>query len=309
MDASGAVGLFGKIPALGDFFRLNVADPAAQRLVAWLQEAIEPVYRARLPLPDRPVRFLFRTSDAPAALVGTMVASADKVGRPFPLCAFAQLPAGAVAAAFPAVPASHAAFLDAAEALLAGAAGLDGAALAAGARGLPVPPPSAVAGAEGAARGAAARTRAADLVQRLFGDLPPGAILYALSTLDAAVRPVRGREPPRAALVLDGPAETDVDRWAWLELARRGLGWSGPPPFFWTAGAPGRLVLSLGGAGPAVLVHLCDPVHPGQKVWPLRTLQPAAIEAARKAVPPGAVRLLDGADGSVEALVAAAAAR
>jgi type VI secretion system protein ImpM len=309
MDASGAVGLFGKIPALGDFFRLNVADPAAQRLVGWLQEAIEPVYRARLPLPERPVRFLFRVPDVPAALVGTMVASADKVGRVFPLCAFVQLPTRSVASAFPAVPASHAAFLDAAEALLAGASDLDGAALGARARGLPVPPASALAAAEAAARGAAARTRAGDVVQRLFGDLPPGAILYALSTLETALRPLRGKEPARAGLVLDGPAETDVDLWAWLELARRGLGWSGPPPFFWTAGAPGRLVLSLGAAGPAVLVHLCDPVHPGQRVWPLRTLQPAAIEAARKAVPPAAVRLVDGADGSVEALVSAAAGR
>src|SRR5512138_88288 len=109
MDASDAVGLFGKIPTLGDFFRLNVAGPAAQRLVAWLQEAIEPVYRARLPLPERPVRFLFRSPEVPAALVGVMVASADKVGRPFPLCAFVQVPVRSLASAFPAVPASHAA--------------------------------------------------------------------------------------------------------------------------------------------------------------------------------------------------------
>lgn len=309
MDASGAVGLFGKIPALGDFFRLNVSDPSAQRLVAWLQEAIEPVYRARLPLPERPVRFLFRAPDLPTALVGAMVASVDKVGRTFPLCAFAPVPVRALATSFPAVPSSHAAFLDAAEALLAGAAGQDGATLGARARELPVPPPSALAAAEAAARAAAGQARAADLVQRLFGDLPPGAAAYALSTFEAGVRPVRGREPARAALLLDGPAEHDVDLWAWLELARRSLGWAGPPPFFWTAGAPGRLVLSLGAAVPAVLVHLCDPVHPGPKVWPLRTLQPAAIEAARKAIPAAAVRLLDAQDGSVDALVAAAAGR
>ena len=58
-----AVGLFGKIPAQGDFFRHNGADPAVQALVAWLQDAIEPVYRSRLALP-RSARFLFRAPDA-----------------------------------------------------------------------------------------------------------------------------------------------------------------------------------------------------------------------------------------------------
>jgi type VI secretion system protein ImpM len=306
MAAHAPVGIFGKLPAQGDFFRLNVADPAAQLLVAWLQEAIEPVYRARLTLPAAPVRFLFRAPPAESALVGVMVASVDKVGRAFPLCGFAALPARALAGSYPAIPGAFRSLLDGVEALLGAAPALDGEALAARARALQAPGLGELAAAADLARRAAAAEPAAELARRLFGDLPPGAAAYALSTLDAATRPVRSREPARAALALDCPAQQDVDRWAWLELVRRALGWSAPPPFFWTAGESGRVVVSVGAPGPAVLVHLCDPTRAGPKVWPLRTTQPAAIDAARRSVPPAALGVLDGG-GSVEALVGAAA--
>lgn len=301
------VGLFGKIPAQGDFFRSNVADPAVQALVGWLQDAIAPVYRDSLRLPPAPIRFLFRTPGAPSAVVGVMVASADKVGRRFPLCAFATLPAREVGARWPAIPAAHRSFLDAAAALLGEAAGLDGAALASRARALPAPAPGALALADEALRREALAASGADLARRLFGDLPPGALGYALATLDAAARPVRGREPGRAALALDCPAELDLDRWAWLELARRALAWSAPPPFFWTEEARGRVVVALGAPPVGVLAHLCDPARPSGKVWPLRTAQAAAVESARRGLSPAARRALEDPDTTVHALVAAAA--
>jgi hypothetical protein len=235
-----------------------------------------------------------------------MVASADRVGRAFPLCGFAPLPARALAGSFPALPVALRPFLDEVEALLEAAPGLDGEGLAARARDLAAPGVDELVAAAELSRRAAAAEPASALAQRLFGDLPPGAAAYALTTLDAATRPLRSREPARAALALDCPAQQDVDRWAWLELVRRCLAWRVPPPFFWTAGAEGRIVVSLGAAGPATLVHLCDPGHPGPKVWPLRTTQPAAIDAARRSVPSEALGVLDGG-GSVEALVAAAA--
>lgn len=302
-----AAGLFGKIPAQGDFFRHNVGDPAVQSLVAWLQDAIEPVYRSRLALP-RTARFLFRAPDAASVLVGALAASQDRVGRAFPLCAFGAVPAADVASRYPALPLAWRPFLDAAAELVLGAAGQDGAALAARASGLPLPGPADVEGAEAALRREAAAARGDDLARRLFGDLPAGALAYALATFGAAVKPVRGREPSRAAVALDCPAERDVDRWAWLELARRSLGWRAPPSFFWTDGEGGRIVVSLGGAPTGLLAHLCDPSRPGGKVWPLRTAQPGAIEAARRGLSPAAQRAVDGPDSTLEALVAAAAA-
>lgn len=301
------VGLFGKIPAQGDFFRHNVGDPAVQALVAWLQDAIEPVYRARLALPPS-ARFLFRAPDAASVLVGALAASQDRVGRAFPLCAFAAVPAAELAARYPAVPLAWRRFLDAAAELVLGVAGKDGAALAAAAAALPVPGPAEVEDAEAALRREAAAARGDDLARRLFGDLPAGALAYALATFGTAVKPVRGREPARAAVALDCPAERDVDRWAWLELARRSLGWLAPPSFFWTEGEGARVVVALGGAPAGLLAHLCDPSRPGAKVWPLRTAQPGAIEAARKGLSPAAQRTVDAPDSTLEALVAAAAA-
>jgi type VI secretion system protein ImpM len=308
MSVHPTIGVFGKLPAQGDFFRLHVADPAAQLLVAWLQEAIEPVYRARLPLPAVPVRFLFCAPPAESALAGVMVASVDRVGRAFPLCGFAPLPARALAGSYPSLPAALRPFLDELEALLGAASTLDGEALAARASGIAAPGVEAVVAAADLTRHAAAAEPASALAQRLFGDLPPGAAAYALTTIAAATRPVRSREPARAALALDCPAQQDVDRWAWLELVRRCLAWTVPPPFFWTAGEAGRMLVSLGAAGPAALVHLCDPSRPGPKVWPLRTAQPTAIDAARRSAQSEALGVLDGG-GSVEALVAAAAQR
>jgi type VI secretion system ImpM family protein len=309
MTIQGPIGLFGKIPAQADFYRQNVADPAAQALVAWLQDAVEPVYRARLDLPGAPVRFLFRVPEAPNALVGVLAAGVDKVGRSFPLCAFVPVAARDLAATYPALPAAARPFGDAAAALLAEAKGLDGAGLAARARDLPLPSARDLAAAEDASRRDAGAARVADLVARLFGDLPAGAAAYALGTFEAAVKPVRGREPSRAQVALDCPAGNDVDRWAWLDLARRALGWAVPPPFFWTDGAPGRLLVSLGGPPSGLLAHLCDPARPGSKIWPLRTAQAGAIETARRTLTPAALRALDAADASVEALVAAAANR
>lgn len=305
MPPHAPIGLFGKVPSQGDFLRLNVADPAAQALVAWLQEAIEPVYRARLSLPPAPVRFLFRVPGAESALVGVMAASVDRVGRAFPLCGFAVLPGRALASAYPALAAAARPFLDALEALVLSASG-GGEGLQDRARSLSPPDAAQVVAAADVAHAALGAEPVQALVERLFADLPPGAAAYALSTLEAATRSLRGREPARAALALDCPAAQDADRFTWLELVRRALAWPAPPPFFWTEGGAGRVVVSLGAAGPAALVHLCDPARPGAKVWPLRTANPQAIDAARRSVPPAALAVLDHG-GTVESLVAAAA--
>lgn len=305
---NGPIGLFGKIPAQGDFFRANVADPGVQALVAWLQEATEQVYRSALKLPASPVRFLFRAPGSATAVVGVMAPSSDKVGRSFPLCVFTTARSAELGLRFPAVPEAFAAFADAGAALLAEAAHLDGAALAERARALPLPGIAELDRAEAALRAEGAGARCGDLQRRLFGDLPAGALAYALGTFDAAVKPVRGREPGRSTLALDCPAERPVDRWAWLELARRALGWQVPPPFFWVDGAPGRVLVSLGGTPAGLLAHLCDPARPNAKVWPLRTTRAEAIESARRALSARALRALELPDVSLEELVAALAA-
>jgi type VI secretion system protein ImpM len=278
----GPIGFYGKIPAHGDFVRGNVADALAQRFVRWLEEAWEACHRSKGQLPREPVRFLFRAAGETRALVGVMRGSQDRVGRQFPLAVFVPAAGPAVEGTFPIAPFLYRSFGDAAAAVLAEDPPAP-AALADRVAALQVPGPAEVAAAEEEARAAAARP-SDELLGRLFGDAAQGRRHYAVNTFLAACVMVRAREPSRAETVLDCPATEVADAWTWLELARRGLGWAAAPPYFFRAGSPGRLLVSLGAPPPAVLPSLCEPPRDHPKIWPLHTSSSAAIESARKAL-------------------------
>jgi type VI secretion system protein ImpM len=97
-------GAFGKIPALGDFFRLNLPQGFVEPWDVWLQSAM---VTARTALGTRwndcfLTAPLWRFSLAPGlagpqAVTGVMMASVDRVGRQFPLTLAAPHPAGASA--------------------------------------------------------------------------------------------------------------------------------------------------------------------------------------------------------------------
>ena len=48
------VGVYGKIPAQGDFVRINAADAAAQSLDQWVQESLDAMQRVGVELPPGP---------------------------------------------------------------------------------------------------------------------------------------------------------------------------------------------------------------------------------------------------------------
>lgn len=274
------VGIFGKLPTQGDFLRLDATGATSELLVSWLHEAIEPVHRAGLALPAAPVRFLLLAPGAGEAAVGTMIASRDKVGREFPLCLFAGVPAAALARQYPALPAAAAAFCAEAEALLGRAGELTLAALAEAARALPRPrEPREV---ETSLSAAAADRSFAELLAGAFPG-PEGAAAYGISTLGAALKQVRGAPPAKATLALETTARDDAERWLWLELVRRSLGWSAPPGLFWTGD---RLLVALGPPPATLLQQLCDPGRPPAKIWPLRTDRAEALTAAVRGLAP-----------------------
>jgi hypothetical protein len=203
---------------------------------------------------------------------------------------FAAAEARGLAAGFPDLPAAWGGFLGAAEALLDGMAGLEVAAFAERARQLPLPQAGDLAAAAAASRSAEGQPAAAAL-ERLFGAAAEGGHLYGLNTFRLACGKVRGREPSRAEVVLDCPAADPADLRLWLELARRALAWPSPPAFLWREGGSPRLLLSLGAPPGGALLPLCAPGRDHPKVWPLRTAQPAAVEAARKALGPAAAEI------------------
>lgn len=134
-----ATGLFGKLPAHGDFVRRALPRGFTDPWDEWLSRGME---AARAALGEDwaaaweatpPWRFrLAPGACGPQAVMGVLVTSADLVGRRFPLTLAAVLPA----AALPAPPEWYAALEEAA--LAARAGGMDADALAAR---LPPAPP------------------------------------------------------------------------------------------------------------------------------------------------------------------------
>lgn len=96
---AGSFGAFGKIPALGDFFRLNVTQDFVTAWDDWLQHALVEA-RARLGA-DWQDRYMsapiWRFSLSPGlagreAVIGVMMPSVDRVGRQFPLTLVSVVP-------------------------------------------------------------------------------------------------------------------------------------------------------------------------------------------------------------------------
>ncbi|HTT72231.1 MAG TPA: type VI secretion system-associated protein TagF [Anaeromyxobacteraceae bacterium] len=300
-----SAGLFGKLPAYGDFVRVRAAEPAARAFAAWLSEGYEAARQGGVHRGPEPVRFLYRPSALEGVLLGVLADSADKVGRRFPLAVFTQARASELAIAYPALPAAARAFLDAATTLVQGAGELLPADLPARLDALPVPAVASLPGEVQKARDLASRGRGHEVLARLFGDLARRQHHYAWHCFKSACAPVRQREPSSASVVLDCPGREDQDRFAWLELARRELSWAAPPSFAWREGERPRLALSLGPFPVALYGLLCDDGRRDGKLWPLTTAQPAALAAADRALGAAVVALLDRTDLSLLDLIAA----
>jgi type VI secretion system protein ImpM len=96
---NGGFGAFGKIPALGDFFRLNVGQTFVVAWDQWLQDTL---LAAQTALgghwDDRymsaPIwRFSLAAGLAgPAPVIGVLMPSVDRVGRKFPLTLVCEMP-------------------------------------------------------------------------------------------------------------------------------------------------------------------------------------------------------------------------
>jgi type VI secretion system protein ImpM len=299
----GEAGVFGKIPAQGDFVRLNASTPAALAFDVFLQEGLEALRRAGGELVPEPVRFAFFDATSKTSLYGVFAPSHDAVGRVYPLSVFSGMRDGAAMAE---VPIAARGFLDAAAELLALGATLSSADLCAQARALDVP----ALGEEGGARAVLRRTLddtgAAWLWQTLFPDGTGDAVAYALRTLKAACDAVRGRPPAGTGIVLDCPAPSLQAALFWLALCEARLGWRGAAPsFFWSANGGGRMLVSLGPPPPALVSFLARPDSPSNKLWPLRTAVASAREAASRDLDPTLKGAAGAQDGSLLDVVTA----
>jgi hypothetical protein len=150
------------------------------------------------------------------------------------LAIYTSLPLQDAVIDFNAIPLSHAEFLGQAEEILAESASLSAEELRSRVIGLPTPSAPMLTAAAGHCRQVLHRADAGELVARLFAEHSVDAHLYGLLTFRTATDAERAGPPPTAPTVLACPIAIDVDLLAWLELARRCLGWrQACPSFAW----------------------------------------------------------------------------
>jgi type VI secretion system protein ImpM len=297
-----APGLYGKIPAQGDFVRANVVDPAALEFTRWLEEAQEALHRSGAVLPDFPVCFVFTAPGTRNAVVGALLPSRDLVGRVFPLAVFVLVEAAALARRFPHLPLAFAGFLGEVVRLLRDASTLPANDLALRLRELPCPGPEQWDFAEGMVQ--TLLDRPAESLLASVSDTEAGPA-YGFRTFLMACASDRTEPPARTRVVLECPLPGEGPA-PWLELAMKALTWrQQPPAFLWTEAAPQRLLLSLGAPPAALLGHLARADSRLSVVWPLRTTVSAAQEAALEALSPGQREALASPDWSIARLFAA----
>jgi hypothetical protein len=237
-------------------------------------------------LPTQPVRVVFTPPGSPKTVIAAMVPSQDQVGRKYPLVIFALVPSTATASSYSLLPLAASNFLEAAVSLGARAPSLDLEQLRAAVSALPAPGPTDLTHAQQLGEKALGYPLLSEVHQRIFGGVD-GMHLYAYQTFLTACQDAARTDPGKPATMLDCPIRVDVDLFVWLEIARRVFGFpASPPAFFWTEDPSPRLLISLGVPPLHALQFAANPALEHQRLWPVTTQRPQAIEAARGALGP-----------------------
>lgn len=278
------LGLFGKIPAKGDFVRHNVVDDAARSFEQWVNESNDALRGAGGEMPDQPIRVVFTPPGSSKTVIAVMVPSQDKVGRKFPIVFFALTSAATTPQDFSAMPLSFSRFLDAAATLGHSAKEMEWDAVRNALQTLPVAGAPERAHASELTRKTLAHPLTDELHQRLFSGAD-GMHFYAYQTFLTACQDAAKTDPGKPSTVLDCPIHVDVDLFVWLELSRRIFGFPpAHPQYFWIEDPAPRLLLSLGPAPLNLLQFLAKPEMEHNRLWPLTTKRDKAVDSARQAL-------------------------
>jgi type VI secretion system protein ImpM len=300
------IGVFGKLPAAGDFVANNATLPVARGLQDWLVGEIEHLFGKRRKPPAVPIRFLARDPSGSGACLGVASPSRDKVGREFPIVVLTYVDVPVATNRFASLPAAYAPFLDQAAALLVEAAAQDVASVMARADALPLPGPRELEDARTWTQQALEQTAGQTILEALFGPLSQGVHYHGINLFLVACEQVRGGDPGQASIILDCPAKDDVQLAFWLRFAQDQLQWRrAPPSLFWTteSGPGGRLLIALGAPPLGVLHFLGDPTLAADRLWPMRTANPNAVDAGRRGLNPLKLRALEPPAPSAAALL------
>ena len=296
--------LFGKLPTVLDYVRINHDSPAAIALDEWLSRALQDLTVAGQTFSSARFRFLFAPQGSEHALAGVLGPSRDRAGRKFPLSVFTRLPVRAIARSFASTPRVCAAFFDAADAILDAAPTLSRDDAAEQLARLPEPSVSAFPQEGEALRSQLSERSFATFSDSLFAR-QPAAAEAALARAVSTLVQVRMGALERVN-VLDCPVNDEQDVLAWLALGQNVLSWQNAvPSLFWTTRAePGRLLMALGAPPPALPLWLADRKRKSERLIALGggSLPNAAVSSEagtenQEAPLPDGPSLLDKLDG------------
>ena len=279
------IGLFGKVPFAGDFVAFNASSPVGRTLDAWLRDGVDNVLARKKPPPQYPVRFVYRDPGGMSACIGVMVPSQDKVGRRFPICAFAELEMPVATHRFAALPAAYAPFLDTAARVLADQI-----------LSLPLPSTADLQEAFEWSGQALQHTPGQTLLEAIFGPIDQGVHYHGLNMVRTACLRLRGEAPGVASTILDCVASDDVQLLFWTRLVTGLLDWrKAPPSMTWNAAdsRESRLLIALGAPDGAMIHFVADPNLEAERLWPMKTSNVTAIQRARQSLPPALLSCLE----------------
>ncbi len=286
------VGLFGKIPAQGDFVSMGLASSTGRAFDRWSQMANDQVAEAGRELPAGPLGFCFRDETGASLLVGVMVGSRDKVGRRFPLSLFCELKieGGLHVAGVPGVFAPAIAELGRL-AIAAESSTLQQ--LQEGLAELPVPETATLRERLDAELARLRDTPLRTVLRRIYGNDGPRAhgTEVLLRACDQSVR-----DGARRAITIDVKATSDVELLFWIACAESRLaGRGGPPSAFWDVPAQ-RALITPGIPDSSTLNFLCSKTVHSARLWGTATATADAEARARDRLDPKLVELLVGPD-------------
>lgn len=268
------VGIFGKLPNVGDFLHVTAGDD--QKWCEWLQRGVE---RASVRLASNwsstfdageASGFMMRQATG-AVVAGILKPSRDSVGRRFPLSAYVQLSPNDLPAVRHLVPWALNSFNHALQGVF------DAGALHAHpvetARSLSVQRVAADHG-EVQYREWLATTPATPWFEKLWGRRDVELPRYSVAMIASSLAQYVGQDHSNNPLALRLPLGGDLRAAAfWLDLVRRIGGWKTTvPTLFWDA-APGRhLLVQLGETKPSSFVELWAPGSDDEHVIDLCSL-------------------------------------
>jgi type VI secretion system protein ImpM len=288
------VGLFGKIPAQGDFVSMGLASATGRAFDRWAQMANDQVAEAGRELPAGPLGFCFRDENGSSLLIGVIVGSRDKVGRKFPLALFCELKnerglhvAGIPGVFAPAIAALGTLAIAAEQSTLAD--------LQAGLATLPVPEAATLHERLSTELDRLNEAPLRKLLLRIYGN--DGARAHGTEVMIRACEQSL-RDGPRRPVTIDVKATSDIELLFWIACVESRLqGAAGPISAFWDVPAQ-RALLTPGIPDSNTLNFLCSKTVHSARLWGTATATEEAEARARDRLDPKLVELLVGSDSS-----------